>query len=165
MRHDPDAWPMARLIGIGRSVYAWIFVVWSLIGIYVHVGMVLQGVRTHPIDKVAIFSSTTLGLYEIVYGIAGWMIVRGKPALKRWAMAANFIFIFFWAPVLVSGNWRGFLEAERHWWLFILFGVLGIAIFSAPYEGPAASDASILLSVCGKMLHHYVGSDARSGHR
>lgn len=137
MRIDPEG-PLKRSVTTCRWVYCWVFLSFSPIAIYVYAGKLVHDLRTHPVDRADLFSSTVLGLYAVVYGTAGLMIVRGKPALRRWAIAANLILIFFWAPVLVSGNWRGFFQAERQWWPVILFGLFGVVIFSLPQDGPAA---------------------------
>lgn len=63
------------------------------------------------------------------------MIFRNKPALKKWAIAANLVLIFNYVPAIVTGNWKGVWKAEREWWPVILIGVFGIVIFSIPYDG------------------------------
>jgi hypothetical protein len=82
-----------------------------------------------------IYSYMIIAIYSIVFGIAWWMIFRGKPALKQWAIAANLIIIFTYVPALISWNWRGVLKDELQWWPAILLGIFGIIIFSIPYHG------------------------------
>jgi hypothetical protein len=76
-----------------------------------------------------------IATYSIVLGIAWWMIFRGKPASKQWAIAANLIIIFTFVPALLTWNWQGVMKAELQWWPAILFGIFGIIIFSIPYRG------------------------------
>jgi len=115
-------------------VYCWIFIVWSMALINAAYTSFQTSVRTHSVNELAIVSNTTFAVYSVVLGVAWWMIFRGRPALKQWAMAANAIIIFNYFPV-VFWNWRGFLRLELEWWPFILFGVFGIIIFSIPYHG------------------------------
>lgn len=89
--------------------------------------------RSHSGDRWDVFAWATMTIYSMVLGIAWWMILRGKSALKPWGIAANLILIFTYAPVLVTGNWRGFLESEHQWSPVILVGVFGVAIFSLPF--------------------------------
>jgi len=123
------------LLAICRVVYCWMFLVWSLGSIYMVSINIRRVMRTHLIDKGAIGTSTIFPIYSVVFGIAWWMIVRGKPALKRWAIAANLILIFFYVPTLVAGDWRGVLRDELESWAVILIGIFGIIIFSIPYHG------------------------------
>ena len=122
------------LLAICRTVYCWMFLIWSLGSVYV----VSIGIRhlgpTRLFDKGAIATSTIFTIYSVVFGIAWWMIVRGKPALKRWAIAANLIYIFFYFPV-VFWDWRGVLKNELNSWPVVLIGIFGIIIFSIPYHG------------------------------
>jgi hypothetical protein len=83
-----------------------------------------------------IIMNCVIMVYSIVFDITWWMFVRGKPALKQWAIAENLICIFIFSPTaVVYWNWRGFLRAELGWWPVILIGVFGIIIFSIPYRG------------------------------
>ncbi|MGA2277456.1 MAG: hypothetical protein ABSG00_07620, partial [Terracidiphilus sp.] len=74
-------------------------------------------------------------IYFVVFGVAWWMLLRSKSALRLWAIAANLIFIFTYAPTLVAGDWRGVLRDEIEWWPVILVGIFGIIIFCIPYHG------------------------------
>ena len=123
----------ALLVALCRTVYFWMFFVFSSQGLYVVYTHFSGMVRSHSAEKWEIFTWMTMAIYCMVLGIAWWMIVRGKRALKRWAIGANLILIFTWLPTIVSGNWRGFLDAERAWWPVILVGIFGIIIFSLPY--------------------------------
>lgn len=105
----------------------------SCIGIYVACTNMLSMAQSH-VRWNDYYGYTIIAIYSIVCGIAWWMIFRDKPALKRWAIAANLTFIFSYLPALVTGSWRDVLKAERAWWPFILFGIFGIIIFSIPYH-------------------------------
>jgi len=122
------------LLATCRSVYCWMFLFWSLGSVDMAFINIRRVVRTHFVDKGAIGTSTIFPIYSVVFGIAWWMIVRGKPASKRWAVAANLILIFFYLP-LVFWGWRGVLEDELNWWPVILMGIFGIIIFGIPYHG------------------------------
>jgi hypothetical protein len=118
-----------------RTLYCWIFPFLSLFGIgYVYM-RIQHYAQTHLLDTVAIFSDSIMVVYFVVLGIAWWMIFRGKPALKKWAIAANLVLIFTYVPAIVTGNWRGVLRDELEWWPVILIGTFGIIIFSIPYHG------------------------------
>lgn len=110
--------------------------------IYVTFENIIGFARTHVLE-IKIYNNMVLVIYAIVIGIAWWMILRGKPALKQWAIAANLIFIFFYLPGLIYGDWRYVLRAELAWWPEILIGVFGIIVFSIPYPGwrQTAADA------------------------
>jgi ABC-type phosphate transport system permease subunit len=90
--------------------------------------------RTHLVESGDITSNTITGIYSIVWGMAWWKIFRNKPALKQWAFAANLIIVFIFLPA-VFWNWRAVLKQELQWWPSILFGVVGIIVFSFPYHG------------------------------
>jgi hypothetical protein len=114
------------LQAICRTVYCWMLFLWSLGSVY--------GVSINIRNKGAIATSITLTIYSVIFGIAWWMIIRGKPTLKRWAIAANLIFIFFYFPA-VFWNWRSVLIDEFNSWPVIIIGIFGIIIFSIPYHG------------------------------
>jgi phosphoglycerol transferase MdoB-like AlkP superfamily enzyme len=64
------------------------------------------------------------------------VILRAKPDLERWALAANLILILFFLPFGFLGwRWRVFLNNEHNWWPEILIGIFGIIVFSIPYHG------------------------------
>ncbi|HEU5350669.1 MAG TPA: hypothetical protein VFU55_03670 [Terracidiphilus sp.] len=84
-----------------------------------------------------------MSVYSIVWGIAWWMILRGKSASKQWAIAANAVIIFNDVPAIVGGHWRAVWEAELGWWPFILFGIFGIIVYSIPYHGWRATKPPI----------------------
>ena len=44
-----------------------------------------------PVDNI---TDMTLAIYSVVWGIAWWMILRGKSELKRWAITANLALVF-----------------------------------------------------------------------
>jgi len=125
----------ALLLGLYRTLYCWIFFFMSLVMAYAVCTNILRIVRSHTVDSGDIFSNTICVIYAIIWGIAWWMILTGKPALKKWAAAANLVFIFTYIPALVFGNWRGVVKAELDWWPVILIGITGILIFSVPYNG------------------------------
>lgn len=123
------------LLSACRTLYCWMFLLWSLFGVHWVYTRIQDFARTHLIEKGEIRSVSLLSAYYLVFGMAWWMILRRKPALTKWAITANLILIFFWWPPLLTGNWRLFWENERRWWPVILIGTLGIIIFSIPYYG------------------------------
>jgi hypothetical protein len=122
------------LLAICRTLYCWMFLCWSAALIYAFCSNIRSLVRTHSVERGDVITNVSFAVYSIVLAIAWWMILRGKPALKQWAIAANIVFIFNYLPALVTGNWRGVFEAEREWWPVILVGIIGIIIFSIPYK-------------------------------
>jgi hypothetical protein len=122
------------LLAIGRTVYCWMFLFWSLGSAYMVSINIRRLVLTHVADEGALVSSTLFTIYSVVFGIAWCMIVRGNPALRRWAIAANLILIFFYVPLALWG-WRGVLKDELNSWPVILIGILGTVIFTIPYHG------------------------------
>jgi hypothetical protein len=97
---------------------------------------ILGMARSHLVEKGDISSNLICAIYSIIWGIAWWMILRGKPALRQWAIAANAILVFIYVPALLtSGNWRGVLKAELNLWPFIIIGIFGTIVFSVPYRG------------------------------
>ena len=123
------------LLAICRTVYCWMFLLWSLGSIYVVFINIRRLARTHLVEKGAIGTSIIFTIYFVVFGVAWWMLLRSKSALRLWAIAANLIFIFTYAPTLVAGDWRGVLRDEIEWWPVILVGIFGIIIFCIPYHG------------------------------
>lgn len=121
-------------LAICRTVYCWIFFVWSLGSVYMVFINIRHLIRTELVDRGDIVTSILCAIYSVVFGIAWWKIVRGKPALKGWAIAANLILILFYFPILFW-NWRDVLIDERNRWPQILVGLVGIIIFSIPYHG------------------------------
>jgi hypothetical protein len=133
------------LLAICRTAYCWLFLIWSLGSVYMVSINIRHLARTQLIDKGPIISSPTFAIYSVVFGMAWWMILRGKPELKRWAIAANLVLILFDFP-FVFWNWRAVLKFERDWWPEILIGIFGIIVFSIPYHGwknRSAVDASL----------------------
>lgn len=126
--------PAVLLLAMCRTVYCWMFLVWSLSMIHVVYTNIRSLARTHLLDRGDTVTNLTFAIYSIVLSIAWWMIFRGNPGLKRWAIGANAILILNYFPV-VFWNWRGFLKAELDWWPVILVGIFGIIIFSIPYHG------------------------------
>gem|GEM_PF-4772441 len=124
----------AFLLAICRTVYCWLFFIWSLGSAYMFSITARRTMRTHSASSGDIGTYAFLTLYSVVFGIAWWMIVRGKPTLKGWAIAANLILIFFFLPIVFWG-WRNVLTLERGWGPEALIGVCGIVIFSIPYHG------------------------------
>jgi hypothetical protein len=122
------------LLAICRTVYCYVFLFWSLLSVYIVSIGIRHMARTHLVDKGAFVTSTIFTIYSVVFGIAWWMIVRGKPTLKRWAITANLILIFTYFP-LVFWDWRGVLKDELDSWRGILIGIFGIIVFSIPYHG------------------------------
>jgi hypothetical protein len=131
---------MARLavllLAICRAVYCWVFFIMSLFMINYVYSNVRSMLQSHIATIGIILSIVMMAAYSIVFVITWWMFVRGKPALKQWAIAANLICILAYFPAaVVYWNWRGFLRAELGMRHVILIGIFGIIIFSIPYHG------------------------------
>ena len=123
------------LVAICRTVYCWMFLYWSVTALYVAYTNI-QHPAYSPFTETWYYTYMIMGLYSIILGVAWWMIFRGKPASKRWAIAANLVFILNYVPGLLFGHWRDVLKAELEWWPVIaLVGIFGIIIFSIPYHG------------------------------
>jgi hypothetical protein len=122
------------LLAVCRAIYCWMFLVWSLVSVDIAFVNIRRAARAHLVDKGVIATSTIFPTYSIVFGIAWWMILRGKPTSERWAIAANLILIFFYLP-LVFWGWRAVLEDELDLWPVVLAGIFGIIIFSIRYHG------------------------------
>jgi hypothetical protein len=91
--------------------------------------------QKHSVGKGDIVSNAILATYAVIFGIAWWMILRHRSALKGWAIAGNSVIVFVFVPILVLGGWRSFWEEERYWFPAIVVGLLGTIIFSIPYHG------------------------------
>lgn len=122
------------LLAFCRTVYCWIFFVLSALEMYVVCTNIRTLMLTHSITRGDILSNVSFATYSIVSGAAWWMILRGKPALKKWAIAASLVLVFVF-PALVNGNWRWVLKAELSVWPIILTGIFGTVVFSIPYRG------------------------------
>jgi hypothetical protein len=124
------------LLAICRTVYCWMFFIMSyfiLHSVYANIRSMLQ---SHINERGTIIGSVNMATYAIVFDITWWMFVRGKPALKKWAIAANLICILIYFPAaVIYWDWRGFLRDELNLWAVILIGIFGIVIFSIPYHG------------------------------
>ena len=123
------------LLAMCRTVYCWIFFISSLFMSHTVYLEILKMARLHIVERGSIVGVTSNAVYSIIWGIAWWMIFRGKPTSRHWATAANLVIIFTFVPALVSWNWRIFLILELGSWPTILFGIFGIIIFSIPYHG------------------------------
>jgi hypothetical protein len=123
------------LLAICRVAYCWMFLIFSWPGPYVAYTNILRMERLHRVEIAGIYSNVLIAAYSIVLGITSWMIFIGKPASKRWAIAANLIIIFPFVPAIITGHWRGVLKSELQWWPAVLFGIFGIVIFCIPYRG------------------------------
>jgi hypothetical protein len=92
--------------------------------------------QSRTADRGSIVGTVVMAVYSIVFDITWWMFVRGKPAVKQWAIAANLICILTYFPVaIVYLDWRRFLRDELDSWAVVLIGILGIIIFCIPYRG------------------------------
>jgi hypothetical protein len=124
------------LLAICRTVYCWAFFIMSFFIIHTAYANIHGMLQTHANERGTIIGSVTMAVYSIVFDVTWWMFIRGKPALKRWAIAANLICIFIYFPnAVIYWNWRGFLRAELGLWAVVLIGIFGIVIFSIPYHG------------------------------
>jgi hypothetical protein len=129
-------WLGVLLLAICRTVYCWMFFIMSLFMIHVVYANIHSMLQSHINERGTIIGSVIMAMYSIVFDITWWMFVRGKPALKRWAIAANLICILTYFPnAVIYWDWRGFLRAELHLPHVILIGIFGIIIFSIPYHG------------------------------
>jgi hypothetical protein len=131
------------LLAICRTVYCWYFFLTLAGGIYFFYLVIQKSVRIHSVPGGVISGSAGIAIYSVVSGIAWWMVFRGKPASKQWAIAANLIIAFTWLPLLASESWRYLLKEELARWPVILFGIFGIIIFSIPYQGWRRHDARL----------------------
>ena len=124
------------LHAICRTVYCWMFLIMSFYILHFVYRNILSMLQAHVAERGKIIGSVNMATYAIVFDITWWMFIRGKPALKKWAIAANLICIFIYFPAAIFWwDWRGFLRAERGVWPLILIGIFGIIIFSIPYRG------------------------------
>jgi hypothetical protein len=122
-------------VAICRTLYCWFFLFWSAITIYAVCSNTLLLIRSHAVEIGDIVSNMSIAAYAVVFCIAWWAIFEDRPASKRWAIAANLVLVFTYVPGLMTGNWRGVLEAEIAWWPVTLIGIFGIIIFSIPFHG------------------------------
>jgi len=125
----------SELLPTCRTLYCSMFFFMSLLMIYNVYTNIQDIVRSHTSVNGNLIAILTMGAYALVFDIVWWMSFRNKAMLKSWAIAANLILIFAWAPVLAAGSWRSFLRAESDWWPVIAIGIIGIIIFSIPYRG------------------------------
>jgi hypothetical protein len=92
--------------------------------------------RSNLIEGWGIYHCILCTVYSFIFGIAWWMIFQGKPSHKRWAIAANAIFIFYFLPALASlSHWRSVIRQELDYWPLVLTGIFGMIIFIIPYHG------------------------------
>jgi len=127
----------ALLLAVCRTVYCWMFFGWSIGSVYIVTLNIHKLLRTHLVGRAtvaAIVTSTIFIIYSVIFGVAWWMVLRSSPALKRWAISANLVLIFFYFPEVFWG-WHGIMKYELEWWPVILLGIIGIIIFSIPYHG------------------------------
>jgi len=127
--------PALLLLAICRAVYCWAFLALSCMGLHAVYSNIQELLQKHSADKGDIVGNAILAIYAVILGVAWWMIFRGKPALKRWAIAANSVIVFVFLPILLFGGWRPFWEDEQYWFPASAVGVLGMIIFSIPYRG------------------------------
>jgi hypothetical protein len=124
------------LLALCRTVYCWMFLVMSYFMFHTAYTNIQSALQTHVFERRTLLGGASMAVYAIVFDITWWMFVRGKPALKPWAIAANLICALIYLPgALFYWNWRGFLRAELDVWILVLIGILGIIIFSIPYQG------------------------------
>ena len=124
------------LLSICRTVYCWMFFIMSFFIIHSAYTSIRSALQSHINERGSIIGSMIMAVYASVFDITWWMFVRGKPALKQWAIAANLICVLTYFPAaVVYWNWRGFLRAENHLPHVISIGIFGIIIFSIPYHG------------------------------
>lgn len=121
------------LLAACRALYCWMFLLWSLGSVYIVFINIRDLVQTQLSNKGPIATSITFAIYSVVFGTAWWMIVRGKPSLERWALAANLILILLYLPI-AFWDWRGALTDELNGWPIEVLGIFGILIFNIPYE-------------------------------
>jgi hypothetical protein len=123
-----------KLLAVCRIVYCWIFFLSACMAIISFYYAVPKSTRS--IGGVDIYISFVFAAYSVICFIAWWKVLRDRPTSRGWAIAANLTYIFQYAPgVIVQGDWRDFLNAERDWWPVVLLGIFGIVVFSLPYHG------------------------------
>lgn len=124
------------LLAICRTLYCWMFFIMSWFMIHTVYSNIRSMLQSHVNERGTIIGSVIMATYAIVFDITWWMFVRGKPALKQWAIAASLICILTYFPTaIVVWDFRGFLRAELHLWAVVSIGIFGIIIFSIPYHG------------------------------
>jgi hypothetical protein len=122
------------LLAICRAVYCWVFFLTAFMELMSLYYAVPKGV--HSISGVDVYVSCIFAAYSVVSCIAWWKVLRHRPASRGWAIAANLTYIFHYAPgVIVRGDWSDFVRTERDWWPVVLLGILGIIVFTFPYNG------------------------------
>jgi len=125
-------WLGVLLLAVCRTLYSWMFFIWSL-SLILAVTTFIQGMER---SKILDIYWIVVFIYSTVMGIAWWTIYRGKSESKYWAIASSFFFILISIIVdLLSRQWLNLLKEEIIVWLFILFGIFGIILFSIPYHG------------------------------
>ena len=125
-------WFAVLLLVIFRNVYCWLLFSFSFTGSWMVCASILRMMRSHT--RGDIYNNTILAISSIVWGIAWWMILRGKPTSNKWAIAANVFVILNYLPELAFWILRGFLKSGSDW-RPISIGIFGIIIFSIPYHG------------------------------
>jgi hypothetical protein len=118
-------------LDIGRSIYGWAFFANACFSVY---WLGIEGLRA-IVKHSGIPSDFAFGApYAAVFGLASWMIFRGKSASNKWAIAANCLVVVPHLVFLPFGYWRAV------WWFkgaepfpYMPFGILGILLFSLPY--------------------------------
>jgi hypothetical protein len=138
----------ALLLAICRTVYCWAFLITSIATIYHTVGLIAESIHAH--EEISGYISTVILFisYSIVSGIAWWKIFRNKPMANHWAITAS-VMVFFIYVLTVFAGWRAILTLMHYMWPEILFGILGVIIFSIPYR-PRISGAP---HSCGEDIH------------
>lgn len=117
-------------LDIGRSIYGWAFLANACFSIYGLGIDILRSIVKHS----AILTDLAVGApYAAVFGIAWWMIFRGKSASKQWAIAANCLLVLPHLVFLPLGNWRAVWWFKNELFPLMPFGILGILLFSLPY--------------------------------
>jgi hypothetical protein len=126
---------IALPLAICRAIYCWAFLLFACLALHNVFTNIRELLQKHSADTGDIVSNAVLATYTVIFAVAWWKILRGKSALKGWAIAGNSVIVLPFLPILVLGGWRSFWAEERYWLAGNLVGLLGITIFSIPYHG------------------------------
>ena len=129
---EPPNRSVAQLaFDIGRNIYGWAFFANACVSVY---WLGIEGLKA-VVKHSGMPSDLVVGaLYAAVFGVAWWMIFRGKAASNQWAIGANCLVVVPHLVFVPLGNWGAV------WWFknyepfpYMPFGILGILLFSLPY--------------------------------
>ena len=123
------------LLTICRAIYFFWFFVAFCGGIYLLYFAVQSCMRTHSVPGLLVYKSSGVIVLTIVTGLACLLMLIGKSSSSGWSVAACLILTFSWVADITSETWRKGLGEQIAHWPWIVFGIVGIAIFCLPYRG------------------------------